>query len=211
MERAARAELTSGPIHVNVADTLLEGAWDSPPQPRGVVLFPHGRGTGRGANDALFASKLRAAGLATLLLDLLSSREVDLDERKAAFRFDMALLTDRLAGATDWLAEQPATLGLPIGYFGVGYAAEVATRAATKRSNLVRAVVTHDALTDLADQPLPRVPVPTLIISGISQLPSSKSDGPVIPYGPGPSVTVAQKPEEVARLAAEWFSKHLGP
>jgi putative phosphoribosyl transferase len=196
-------------MHVKVAETLLEGSWDSPPKAWGVVLFPHGRGTGRGVNDGFLASRLRKAGLATLLLNLLTTEEADLDARKAAFRFDMELLAGRLAGATDWLADQPAMRGLPIGYFGVGYTAAAALLAASKRPNLVRAVVTHDALTELADRALPRVPAPTLLIGGSGQSNSEQSGAKDKQFVVVPSIVATHKPEEVARLATEWFIKHL--
>src|SRR5450755_1934014 len=110
-------------VQVRVAGALLEGGLWLPPDASGVVLFPHGRGMSRDPHDSYVAGKLRKAGLGTLLLDLLTIEEANLDARMAAFRFDLGLLTGRLAGATDWLVEQPATRDLRLGYFGSGYGA----------------------------------------------------------------------------------------
>ena len=121
-------------ISLTVADALLEGDLELPTQASGVVLFPHGRGTDRGPHEEFVADRLQAAGFGVLLLDLLSSREANLDARKAAFRFDVGLLAGRLAAATDWLAVQTTTRGLPVGYFGTGYGAAAALVAAARKT-----------------------------------------------------------------------------
>lgn len=199
----------SVPVPVKLGELLMEGQLNLPPKASGVVLFPHGRGTSRGQTDTFLAATLCEAGLAVFLLDLLTAEEADLDARKAAFRFDTDLLAGRLVLATTWLADQPATGNLPIGYLATGYAAAVALRAAAKLPRQVRAVVTHDAVAVLADKALPDVPAPTLLIGGMIQTPAEQpgaADKKVVDI---PSVVAVYRPEEVARLAVEWFAKHL--
>jgi putative phosphoribosyl transferase len=202
-------QITSERMQVRVGETVLDGQLDLPPQARGVVVFPHGRGISRGAKDEVLASKLSEAGLATLLIDLLTVQEADLDARKAAFRFDMQLLARRLVLVTDWLVEQPVMRNLPIGYLCVGYTAAPAFLAAAQRPKLVRAVVAHDAVADLADKALPRVPAAVLQIGGLSQVPSQQPGVADKQFVEVPALVAAYKPEEVARLAAEWFTKHF--
>jgi len=97
----------------------LEGNLDVPPKARGVVLFAHGSGSSRHSpRNRFVATKLQEWGLATLLIDLLSREEEEVDARTARLRFDIGLLAERLAGATGWLAEDADTRGLKIGYFG---------------------------------------------------------------------------------------------
>ncbi len=110
-----------------------------------------------------------AAGFSTLLLNLLTAQEANLDIRVAAFRFDMGLLSNRLEKATAWLAQQPATKSVPIGYFGIGYGACAVLVTAAKRPDLVHAVVSHDAMPELTEDALSWLTVPTLLISGPNQ------------------------------------------
>jgi len=204
MDQTLEDKVQSQRVQINVAEALLSGKLQSQRNARGVVVFPHGRGTSRGAHDGFLASKLREAGLSTLLLDLLTPEEADLDARKAAFRFDIGLLGARLAAATDWLADQTATRGLVVGYFGSGYGAAAALVAAAKRPNLIRAVVCHDSPPDLTHYALARVAAPTLIIGEIDQtsLQQLGAKDRHLVHVPGP----AHAAEDVARLAAEWFA-----
>jgi dienelactone hydrolase len=84
------------------------------------------------------AQVLQQAGLATLLMDLLTPGEEVLDVQTAALRFDIELLGGRLVETTLWLLEQPHTAQLPIGYFGASTGAAAALVAAAKHPNLVR-------------------------------------------------------------------------
>src|SRR4051794_39383120 len=90
---------------VPVEGALLEGDLALPPSARGVVLFAHGSGSGRHSpRNRFVAAELNRAGLATLLVDLLTAEEEQVDLRTAHLRFDLDMLADRLVGATDWLA-----------------------------------------------------------------------------------------------------------
>jgi dienelactone hydrolase len=205
---------------VSVPGAVLEGDLDLPPSPRGVVVFPHARGTARAAHDTALAGKLREAGLGTLLLELLTPEEQDLDARKAAFRFDSELISGRLALVTDWLAEQPATRGLPIGYFGGGNGGTAALLAAAQRPGVVGAVISHDGL-DLAGRSLARVTAPTLLLVGsndetllnlnrnaLERLGSADKQLVVVPV----VTELFEEPgavDEVARRAVAWFVVYL--
>ncbi|MFN3429994.1 MAG: hydrolase, partial [Candidatus Sericytochromatia bacterium] len=106
-------------VRVQAGPVVLEGDLGLPPGAQGVVLFAHGSGSGRkSARNRAVAQVLRNAGLATLLLDLLTEAEEAVDVTTAHLRFDIPLLAERLEGAAGWLREFDATRGLPIGLFG---------------------------------------------------------------------------------------------
>src|SRR5207245_1868253 len=106
------------------------------------------------------------AGLATLLMDLLTRQEEEMDAYTRQWRFDIDLLSQRLTGASDWVQGQEATRLLSVGYFGASTGAAAALVAAAERPNLVRAVVSRGGRPDLAGSALPRVHAPTLLIVG---------------------------------------------
>src|SRR5881398_3861867 len=119
MKRATHGAATERPVHIPAGDVMLAGDLDLPEEASGVVLFAHGSGSGRHSpRNRFVARQLRAAGLATLLVDLLTEKEEAVDQYTAHLRFDIGLLADRLVGATDWLANDPRTAGLSVGYFG---------------------------------------------------------------------------------------------
>src|SRR2546422_3611051 len=107
------------PVQVEAGPVALEGNLSVPEGARGTVLFAHGSGSGRHSpRNRFVAQVLRDAGLATLLIDLLTADEEAVDVRTAHLRFDIELLAERLVGATDWLGQQKETAGLRVGYFG---------------------------------------------------------------------------------------------
>jgi putative phosphoribosyl transferase len=212
-EREVR--LSAGPL-------ALEGSLGVPDNARGIVLFAHGSGSGRHSpRNRYVAESLREVNLATLLIDLLTPEEEEVDLRTRHLRFDIGLLAARLAGATDWLAQEPETQGLRVGYFGASTGAGAALVAAAKRPEAVGAVVSRGGRPDLAGEALPRVAAPTLLIVGgedepvvgmnreaLEQIRAEK----VLEVVPGATHLFEEpgKLEEVARLAAEWFVRHLG-
>jgi putative phosphoribosyl transferase len=194
-----------------------------PEDARGVVLFAHGSGSSRlSPRNRYVAQVLREGGLATLLIDLLTPEEEAIDARTDQLRFDIGLLAGRLAGAADWLAQRPETRQLRVGYFGASTGGGAALVAAAERPDLVAAVVSRGGRPDLAGPALPRVRAPTLLIVG-------GQDYPVIELNrealgqlraeqrleilPG-ATHLFEEPgalEEVARLARDWFRRHLAP
>jgi putative phosphoribosyl transferase len=209
------------PVQIQVEGQLLEGDLTIPDSARGVVLFAHGSGSSRHSpRNRYVAQVLQEAGFATLLMDLLTLSEERIDNRTAALRFDIGLLVRRLVGATKWVAEQPDTAKLSIGYFGASTGAAAALVAAAELSHLVAAVVSRGGRPDLAGSALRRVVAPTLLIVGgedetvlelnrraLAQLPGEKK----LVVVPGATHLFEEEGalEEVARLATEWFDNYL--
>ena len=138
-----------------------------PPDAAGVVVFAHGTGSGRHSpRNRRVASVLAEAGLATLLMDLLTEEEEARDRAGGELRFDVAMLGERTVAAIDWLAEHEATAGLPVGAFGASTGAAAALIAAAERPERVRAVVSRGGRPDLAAAALDRVRASTLLIVG---------------------------------------------
>lgn len=200
----------------------LEGGLCVPRQAQAVVLFAHGSGSSRHSpRNRFVAHVLRQAGLATLLIDLLTAEEEAVDVHTAHLRFNIDLLAERLVGATDWLRENPSTKQLSIGYFGASTGAGAALVAAAERPERVGAVVSRGGRPDLAGAALSQVQAPTLLIVGgddvpvirlnqeaLDQLGAHEKQLVIIPG----ATHLFEEPgtlEEVARLAAEWFTRHL--
>lgn len=131
------------------------------------MLFAHGSGSGRlSPRNRLVAAKLQRAGLATLLLDLLTAEEETAERAGGRLRFDVQLLAGRLAAALDWLATERRTGGLPVGLFGASTGAGAALLVAADRPAAVAAVVSRGGRPDLAGDVLGRVRAPTLLVVG---------------------------------------------
>ena len=203
------------------AQVTLEGNLSLPDGAQGIVVFAHGSGSSRHSpRNRYVAQALQQAGLATLLIDLLTPEEEALDLRTGRLRFDIELLAERVVGATDWLAQNPATAKLRIGYFGASTGGGAALVAAAERPDTIGAVVSRGGRPDLAGPALRRVRAPTLLIVGgndgpvirlneiaLAELPSEKT----LEIVPGAS-HLFEEPgalEEVARLASGWFKRHL--
>jgi putative phosphoribosyl transferase len=166
------------PIQIPTGSVLLTGDVTIPDGSRGIVLFAHGSGSSSHSPRNRYVAKiLQEAGLGTLLFDLLTEEEEVIDEQTRQLRFDIALLSDRLLGATDWLLQNfDVSDGddLPsIGYFGASTGAAAALIAAAKRKDDVRAVVSRGGRPDLAGDHLAQVRAPTLLLVG-------ENDEPVI-------------------------------
>ena len=201
----------------------LDGTLRIPANAQGVVLFAHGSGSSRHSpRNRFVASVLQQAGLATLLLDLLSPDEESVDVRTAELRFSIGLLAERLLQATDWLVRQPQLEKLQFGYFGASTGAAAALVAAADAPRHAAAVVSRGGRPDLAGPALVRVQAPTLLIVGggddvvielnreaLEQLRCEKR----LEIIPG-ATHLFEEPgalEQVARLAREWFQLHLVP
>src|SRR5262245_47481655 len=154
-------------VQVNTGTAVLEGNLALPEAAAGVVLFAHGSGSGRHSpRNRFVAERLQAAGVGTLLIDLLTEREEAIDTRTAHLRFDIGLLADRLVGAIDWLGRDSRTAGLPVGLFGASTGGGAALVAAARRPERVAAVVSRGGRPDLAGDALSEVRTPTLLIVG---------------------------------------------
>jgi putative phosphoribosyl transferase len=216
-----KAEVDERPVRVAAGAVTLEGNLILPKGTSGIVLFAHGSGSGRhSARNRFVAGELNRSGLATLLIDLLTAKEEAVDMRTAHLRFDIPLLAERLAGATDWLVQNPGTRGLTIGYFGASTGAAAALVAAAVHSDIIRATVSRGGRPDLAGSALPQVRAPTLLIVGgedhaVIDLNRAAYDRLhcekqlVVIAGATHLFEEAGTLEEVARLAREWFVRYL--
>ncbi len=154
-------------VRVPVDSIELEGTLSVPTAASGVVLFAHGSGSSRRSpRNRYVADVLNESGLATLLIDLLTEDEQQVDLQTAHLRFDIALLARRLEKITQWLAANPEVAGLKIGLFGASTGAAAALVTAAELPQQVRAVVSRGGRPDLAGSALPRVEAPTLLIVG---------------------------------------------
>jgi putative phosphoribosyl transferase len=208
-------------VRVPVGSVTLEGNCGVPEGARGVVLFAHGSGSGRHSpRNRYVAQELRQAGLATLLIELLTSEEEEIDLRTRHLRFDIGLLAQRLVGATDWLKGEPDTQNLRVGYFGASTGAGAALVAAAERHEEVGAIVSRGGRPDLAGDALARVRAPTLLIVGENDAPVMKMSREAmeqmnvekeLEIVPGATHLFEESGalEEVAQLAADWFVRHL--
>ena len=208
-------------VQVSAGSVTLKGNLTLPEESRAIVLFAHGSGSSRHSpRNRYVARVLNEAKLATLLIDLLTLHEEVVDARTAQLRFDIDLLAERLVDATDWLTQFPDTKRLRIGYCGASTGAAAALAAAAVRPDAVRAIVSRGGRPDLAGAALTSVQAPTLLIVGehddqvvqlnrqaLTQLRCEKR----LVIVPG-ATHLFEEPgalDEVARLARDWFQRHL--
>jgi pimeloyl-ACP methyl ester carboxylesterase len=209
-------------VAIRAGSATLSGSVSVPENARGIVLFAHGSGSSRHSPRNVFVARaLQDAALGTLLFDLLTSAEENIDLYTREHRFDIALLAERMVDATHWLDTQPELRDLDVGYFGASTGSAAALVAAAQLGDRVGAIVSRGGRPDLAGPALPHVTAPTLLIVG-------GNDGIVIDLNrrayeqlrcekdlvivPGAS-HLFEEPgtlETVATLAADWFTRHLG-
>ena len=208
-------------VWIPVEGERLRGDLALVPGAGGIVVFAHGSGSSRlSPRNREVARKLNAAGLATLLFDLLTPGEEGIDARTHALRFDIDLLARRLLDVVDWLGAQAHTAGLRVGLFGASTGAAAALQVAAQRARSVGAVVSRGGRPDLALAWLDRVRAPTLLIVGgldpevlvLNEQAASHLHGVCelhIVAGATHLFEQAGALDEVARLASAWFSAHL--
>ena len=220
-DEQADSQSESVTMLIPAGEVTLCGDLEIPENAIGLVLFAHGSGSSRRSprNQAV-AESLRAGGIATLLFDLLTPEEEAEDASTGHLRFDIGLLSRRLAIVTQEMADDPRSRDLGIGYFGASTGAAGALIAAAVLQHIVKAVVSRGGRPDLAGDALKYVKAPTLLIVGecdeevlrlnekaYARLTCQKSVA-VVPH----ATHLFNEPgalEEVARLAARWFQKHL--
>lgn len=213
----------SSEIKVQADGIELEGSMNVPDGAQGIVVFAHGSGSSRfSPRNRAVAQFLNEGGLATLLFDLLTAEENEIDMQTRRLRFDIGLLSRRLIGAVDWLGKQASVCDLQIGLFGASTGAAAALIAAARRPEAVAAVVSRGGRADLAGEDLPLVGAPTLlIVGGLDQAvigmnrwaASQMRIEPRLEIVPGAS-HLFEEPgtmEQVARLTRDWFVQHLVP
>jgi len=192
-----------------------------PQQPSGLVIFAHGSGSSRfSARNQAVAEALVKRGFASLLVDLLTRDEEQLDASSGSYRFDIARLAERVAAATAWAAARPEVKDLPRGYFGASTGAAAALVAAARQPAQVRAIVSRGGRPDLGGEALKDVTAPTLLIVGgedhtvirLNQEAMRHMRATVqLEIVPGAThlFEEAGTLEQVEQLAADWFGRHL--
>lgn len=208
-------------VKIKIGKVMLNGNLDIPENVRGLVLFAHGSGSSRfSPRNAYVAELLQKQNLAALLMDLLTEKEEQIDIQTGELRFDIPLLAERLIGAVEWLKKNPRTKNLPVGCFGSSTGAAAALVAAARLPNDVKAVVSRGGRPDLAMKYLPKVKAPTLLIVGGNDEPVIGMNEEAlqelhcenkleIVLGATHLFEEPGKLEEVAKLAAKWFVRHL--
>jgi putative phosphoribosyl transferase len=208
-------------VDIAVAGRLLGGTLTVPQQAGGLVIFAPGSGSNRfSPRHSAVARVLQRTGMATLLMDLLTADEEAAERMTLHPRSNIELLAGRLIAALGWVGRRPEVSGLPVGMFGSSSGAAAALVAAAEAPNDVFAVVSRGGRPDLASDALPRVQAPTLLIvggrdEGVIELNEAalarlhcEKELRLVPR----ATHLFEEPgtiEEVARLAAEWFSTYL--
>lgn len=212
---------TDHPVVIPSHDIHLDGLLHVPHAARAVVLFAHGSGSSRfSPRNQYIAQVLQKQKFATLLFDLLTAQEEMIDTQTREYRFNIELLADRLLSATNWVLNNPVLHKLPIGYFGASTGGGAALMAAGQTKGVVKAVVSRGGRPDLAGNFLALVDAATLLIVGgnddvvieLNQQAYAQLGGEKalkIVAGASHLFEESGKLEEVAHLAATWFTKYL--
>jgi putative phosphoribosyl transferase len=221
MERESEQNSEDRWVQVSTDSAVLKGDLNMPEDAEGIVLSAHGSGSGsHSPQNQLVAQVFREEGLATLLIGLLTPGEEEVDNVTQHLRFDIDLLAERLVDATDWLLQHPDIRDLGIGYLGSSTGAAAALIGATERPEAVGAVVSQGGRPDLVETVLDRVESPRLLIAGGRDVPmigmnrdalARLRTEKALKIVSG-ATHLFQEPgalEEVARLAYQWFQRHL--
>lgn len=204
-------------VQITGDGVLLNGDLALHKDAKGLVIFAHGSGSSRhSVRNKYVASVLRAHGLATLLLDLLTEAESEWTDK----RFDIDLLAQRLTLAENWVKQQDETKQLSIGYFGSSTGAAAALQSSAVLGNEIKAIVSRGGRPDLAKAYLSKVTAPTLLLVGgyddevielneqAYALLNCEKEMAIIP-GATHLFEEAGTLEKVADLAAQWFVKQF--
>ena len=208
-------------VRIAVGAHTLDGDLTLPSGASGLVIFAHGAGSGRKSpRNRHVASALVKWNLATLLVDLLTDAEEGIDEITEELGFDIPFLAARVGAVIEWAAAESSTARLPIGVYGASTGAAAALQAAADHSDLVRAIVSRGGRPDLAGHALELVIAPTLLVVG-GQDPHALevnraalqrlTPGCRLEIVPG-ATHLFEEPyalDVVARLAMDWFKRHL--
>lgn len=208
-------------IEILVDHSKITGTLIIPQNAKGIVIFAHGSGSSRHSPRNKFVAKiLQENNLATLLFDLLTSKEEAIDNITAEYRFNIELLSQRLLLVTEWILKNELTKKLKIGFFGASTGASATLIAASFLKDKIKAIVSRGGRPDLAKEKLYKVISPTLLIVGGNDLTVIELNKmaydmlkceKILEIIPGASHLFEEpnKLEEVAKLASSWFKKHL--
>ena len=213
-QETRQVRIDTGTVNL-IGDTVI------PEKATGLVVFVHGSGSSRfSPRNQNVAEELNQSGLGTLLFDLLTVPERELDELTCEYRFDIELLGGRLTATLDWLTAQKETVGLNVGLFGASTGAAAAIIAAAERPERVKAIVSRGGRPDMARLYLGRVRAPSLFIVGGDDAPVIAMNRSVLQDlrcenrleiipGAGHLFEEPGKLEKMAVLARDWFLKWL--
>ena len=205
-------------LRIPAGGASLEGIMTVPEHASGLVIFAHGAGSSRlSPRNTYVARILQHSGLGTLLFDLLTQEE-DLIYRN---RFDIDLISRRMAEATVWVAESTRARALELGYFGASTGSAAALKASVEVGVEIRAIVSRGGRPDLVMDVLPEVRSPTLFIVGendavVADLNRQAVDSLAgekelrIVEGAGHLFEEPGKLDIVAGLASKWFRTYMG-
>jgi putative phosphoribosyl transferase len=207
---------------IDLEGVALEGTLTLPKEARGLVLFAHGSGSSRHSpRNRYVAQILQSQYIGTLLFDLLTRQEESFDQFSGELRFDIPFLARRLTGATRWVKNKAGKQDLKIGYFGASTGAGAALVAAAELPGIVSAIVSRGGRPDLAGSALGLVRAPTLLIVGGEDKPIIAMNREALARLQCPDKKLVIIPgathlfeepgtlEEVARVAADWFTLHF--
>lgn len=212
---------TEHPITIPCDEFQLDGLLHIPQDVTGIIIFAHGSGSSRfSPRNQSIARFLQQSKFSTLLFDLLTPEEDEIDTQTMEYRFDIPFLTTRLITVTEWMANNPMLENIPIGYFGASTGGGAALLAAAKRPDNVKAVVSRGGRPDLAGAALSEVKAATLLIVGgndqtvieLNQKAYEKLNCvKELEIVPGATHLFEEpgKLQEVAHLADRWFRKYL--
>lgn len=207
-------------VHLPAGDVELTGRLTVPTDATRIVIFAHGSGSSRNSPRNWFvAEALHEQRLATLVIDLLSEEEGRLDQRTGHLRFNIPLLARRLVAIADWVAKAPETSSLGICFFGASTGAAAALIAAAETTHPVHSVVSRGGRPDMAEDYLPQVKAPTLLIVGgndhqvleLNEKALERLNARsklVIIRGAGHLFQEPGALEKVAHMAGSWFKHH---
>jgi putative phosphoribosyl transferase len=214
-------EIRHRPVSIPVDHAALLGDLHIVAGSKGLVIFAHGSGSSRlSPRNRFVAHVLQKAGISTLLIDLLTVEEEQVDEKTSEFRFDIPMLSQRLAEVGQWAKIDPSLKGLSLGYFGASTGSAAALIAAAEHPDMIAAVVSRGGRPDLADQALSEVKAPVLLIVGerdtqVIELNrtaldflNSESRLVIVP-GATHLFEESGTLEQAAHHAAEWFAGHF--
>lgn len=205
-------------ITINLDEVHLRGILSLPATPSGMVIFSHGSGSSRlSTRNNFVADALNELGFATMLFDLLT----EIEDQHYPNRFDIELLTDRLIAVTQYTRMLTGMKDLPIGYFGASTGAASAINAAARLGTEIKAVVSRGGRPDLSGKDhLERLLAPILlIVGGYDKEVIRLNQAALKNIRAVKELTIIEKAshlfeesgklQEVTRLSASWFIKHL--
>ena len=207
-------------IAIDLQGAKLEGTLTVPKDAKGLVLFAHGSGSSRHSRRNRYVAQVfESQAIGTLLFDLLTRGEELIDQYRGELRFNIPFLARRLVGATHWVKSNANTKQLKLGYFGASTGAGAALVAGAELPEMLSAIVSRGGRPDLAGGALGLVRAPTLLIVGgrdetvitmnqeaLAQLKCPEKKLVIVPG----ATHLFEEPgtlEEVARIAAEWFTR----